>query len=115
MPEVVRGTKRPGFHGGLYLQSFLVRGWYAACRNFRQVSFCTTGTTYDLTPEGGTTMDHRSLLDTERRQLLNALRANAEDGRAILMDRRDTGFAGTADDVTDEEVIAAIQSIPCHY
>jgi hypothetical protein len=25
------------------------------------------------------------------------------------------GFAGMADDVTDEEVIIAIQSVPCHY
>ena len=35
--------------------------------------------------------------------------------QAILMDRRDTSFAGTADEVTDEEVIFAIRSVPCHY
>ena len=40
---------------------------------------------------------------------------NPESDRAILMDRRDTSFAGTADDVTDEEVIFAIKSVPCHY
>jgi hypothetical protein len=60
-------------------------------------------------------MDFRPLLDTERRQLLCALRGNAEDGRAILMDRRDTHFVGTTDEVTDEEVIAVIRSVPCHY
>jgi hypothetical protein len=60
-------------------------------------------------------MDFTPLSTTERTQLLAALRGNAEDGRAILTDRRDTRFAGTAEDVTDEEVIVAIQSIPCHY
>ena len=37
-------------------------------------------------------MDFRPLNDTERRQLINALRGNAESDRAILMDRRDTSF-----------------------
>lgn len=60
-------------------------------------------------------MDFRPLNDTERRQLITALRSNAEQDRAILMDRRTTAFAGTSDDVTDEEVIAAIKSVPCHY
>jgi hypothetical protein len=60
-------------------------------------------------------MDFRPLNDTQRRQLVNALRGNAEDDRVILMDRHDTSFAGTADEVTDEEVISAIKSVPCHY
>jgi hypothetical protein len=60
-------------------------------------------------------MDFRPLAETERRRLLSALRDNAEQDRAILMDRRDTSFVGTADDVTDEEVISSIQSVPCHY
>jgi len=60
-------------------------------------------------------MDFRPLNDTERRQLIGALRGNAESNRAILMDRRDTSFAGSSDDVTDEEVITAIKSVPCHY
>ena len=60
-------------------------------------------------------MDFRPLTDTERRQLITALRGNAEQNRAILMDRRDTSFAGTSEEVTDEEVIHAIQSVPCHY
>jgi hypothetical protein len=60
-------------------------------------------------------MDFRPLNDTERRQLIGALRGNAEGGTAILMDRRSTMFAGTTDEVTDEEVISAIKSVPCHY
>jgi len=60
-------------------------------------------------------MDFRPLNDTERRQLITALRGNAEHDRVILMDRRDTGFVGTTDEITDEEVITAIKSVPCHY
>jgi len=60
-------------------------------------------------------MDFRPLNDTERRQLIAALRGNAESDRAILTDRRDTSFAGTAEEVTDEEVIHSIRSVPCHY
>jgi hypothetical protein len=60
-------------------------------------------------------MDFRPLNDSERRQLVNALRGNAESDRVILMDRRDTSFAGTAEEVTDDEVISAIKSVPCHY
>ncbi len=62
-------------------------------------------------------MDFRPLAEAERRRLLSALRDNAEQDRAILMDRRDTSFIGETDDddVADEEVIACIQSVPCHY
>jgi hypothetical protein len=60
-------------------------------------------------------MDFRPLQHSERTQLLMALQGNADSGRAILMDRRDTSFVGTADEVTDEEVISAIKSVPCHY
>jgi hypothetical protein len=60
-------------------------------------------------------MDFRPLTDVERRQLISALRGNAENDRAILMDRRTTSFIGTTDEVTDEEVITAIKSVPCHY
>ena len=74
------------------------------------------GVALSLVPqEGELSMDFRPLNDTERRQLINALRGNAESDRAILMDRRDTSFAGTTDEVTDEEVIIAIKSVPCHY
>jgi hypothetical protein len=60
-------------------------------------------------------MDFRPLNDVERKQLLTALRSNVQDNRAILMDRRTTRFAGTVEDVTDDEVITAIKSVPCHY
>jgi hypothetical protein len=60
-------------------------------------------------------MDFRPLNDVERRQLISSLRGNAENNRAILMDRRDTSFVGSVDEVTDEEVINAIKSVPCHY
>jgi hypothetical protein len=60
-------------------------------------------------------MDFRPLNDSERRQLISALRGNAESDQAILTDRRDTSFAGTAEEVTDDEVISAIKSVPCHY
>jgi hypothetical protein len=60
-------------------------------------------------------MDFRPLNDTDRQKLIAALRGNAESNTAILMDRRDTSFAGVAEEVTDDEVISAIRSVPCHY
>lgn len=60
-------------------------------------------------------MDFRPLSDTERRQLISALRGNADNDTAILTDRRDTTFAGVSQEVTDDEVISAIKSVPCHY
>jgi hypothetical protein len=60
-------------------------------------------------------MDFRPLAEVERRRLIAALRRNADEESAILMDRRDTGFVGPADDVPDEEVISCIRSVPCHY
>lgn len=60
-------------------------------------------------------MDYRPLLQRERNELLAALRGNAEDGRTLLMDPRDTSFVGICDDITDDEVITAIRSVPCHY
>jgi hypothetical protein len=60
-------------------------------------------------------MDFRPLNSDERQKLIEALRGNAQDNLAILMDRRDTSFIGATDEVSDEEVISAIQSVPCHY
>ena len=60
-------------------------------------------------------MDFRPLDDTERHQLLEALRGNAQDNLTILMDKKTTAFVGTTSEVTDEEVISAIKSVPCHY
>ena len=60
-------------------------------------------------------MDFRPLAEVERRRLIAALRGNADQDQAILMDRRDTSFVDVADDVPDEEVISCIKSVPCHY
>jgi hypothetical protein len=60
-------------------------------------------------------MDFRNLNTTERERLINALRGNADSGRSILMDPQDTSFVGATEDVTDDEVIFAIRSVPCHY
>ncbi len=60
-------------------------------------------------------MDFRTINTQERQKLVDALRGNAEDNLAILMDRRDTSFIGSSEEVSDEEVISAIQSVPCHY
>lgn len=65
-------------------------------------------------------MDFRPLTTLERNELINALKENRspEDGGrglAILMDRRTTRFVGTSEEITDEEVITAIKSVPCHY
>ncbi len=60
-------------------------------------------------------MDFRALNDLERRQLLTALRGNADGNRVLLMDRADTSFAGTADEVPEDEVMTAVKSVPCHY
>ncbi len=60
-------------------------------------------------------MDFRPLAEAERRQLITALRGNADRGIALLLDRKDTGFAGTAEDLPDEQVLTAVKSIPSHY
>lgn len=59
-------------------------------------------------------MDFRPLDTEERTNLLLALRGNADNNLALLMDRN-TRFVGTAEEVSDEEVINAIKSVPCHY
>jgi hypothetical protein len=60
-------------------------------------------------------MDFRPLATEEREKLMSALRGNAENGKALLMNRKDTSFEGCADEVSDDEVIQAIRSVPCHY
>jgi hypothetical protein len=60
-------------------------------------------------------MDFRPLEPAERQKLIDALRGNAQSGQAILMNERDTSFAGASDEMTDDEVISAIKSVPCHY
>ena len=52
-------------------------------------------------------MDFRPLAEAERRQLLTALRGNADRGVALLLDRRDTSFTGTAEDLPALEKAAS--------
>jgi len=59
------------------------------------------------------TVNFVPLKDNEREALLKALRGNGDGDGAILMDRCNTSFLGAADEVTDEEVINCIKSVPC--
>ena len=63
------------------------------------------------------TPNFKPLSGCQREELLSALRGNVNWGHAVLTDRRDTSFAGTSVDgeVTDDEVICAIKSVPTHY
>lgn len=60
-------------------------------------------------------MDFRPVSAEEQKQLIAALRGNAEDNLAILMDRKDTSFTGVSAEIPAEEVISAIQAVPVHY
>ena len=56
----------------------------------------------------------------ERQKLITALRGNAEDGLALLMNPRDTSFAGAGpldaeEDEAKARTINAIRSVPSHY
>jgi hypothetical protein len=53
--------------------------------------------------------------DAERQKLIKALRDNAERGEPIMMNGRTTTFEPSADSGVEDEVIAAIRSVPCHY
>lgn len=56
-------------------------------------------------------MDFRPLAEKEKAELLEALRGNATGERVLRMGR-DTSFTA---EVTDDEVISAIKSVPVHY
>ena len=60
-------------------------------------------------------MDFRPLDTADRQKLIDALRGNAQSGHAILMNQSDTSFAGSSEEMSDDEVISAIKSVPCHY
>jgi len=40
---------------------------------------------------------------------------NQRASLGVAEDQRNTFFVGTGEDVTDEEVISTIKSVPCHY
>lgn len=60
-------------------------------------------------------MKHQSLAPEEVTQLKDALRRNAEDELAIVLDPADTTFVGTSFEVTDKDIICMIKSVACHY
>lgn len=60
-------------------------------------------------------MQFKPLPVEEQKRLRAALMGNVKNDTAILMDRKDTTFAGSADEVTDDEVITAIRQVPTHY
>lgn len=60
-------------------------------------------------------MENSCVVKSERQALVEALRANATENKALLMDSRTTRFVGTADELPDNEVIDAIRSVPTHY
>lgn len=60
-------------------------------------------------------MDFRPLAEAERRRLITALRGHSDRGTALLIDSKDTSFAGTAEEVPDEQVVVAVKSVPVHY
>lgn len=51
----------------------------------------------------------------EREKLLNALRGNSQNGTALLMNRKDTSFIDSSEEIDDQEVVSAIKSVPVHY
>jgi hypothetical protein len=59
-------------------------------------------------------MKFQPMSSEEAERLRISLVENAEKDRALVMNR-DTSFSRTTDDPHDEEVVAAIRSIPCHY
>jgi hypothetical protein len=59
-------------------------------------------------------MNFKPISVDERQKLLSALRGN-KDGLALLMNRKDTTFSGTSENISDEEVITTIRAVPCHY
>jgi hypothetical protein len=61
-------------------------------------------------------MDFRRLDNQEIKDLMQALRGNANDGGTILMDGRDTSFIGYSQIEPDDDAdVTAIKSIPVHY
>ena len=60
-------------------------------------------------------MNFKPVSVEEQKKLLKALRGNAEENLAILMDKKDTSFVGSTFEIDDDEVIQAICSVPCHY
>ena len=63
-------------------------------------------------------MEFKKLDTAEHTRLRTALLNNEQRGGALLMNH-ETSFVGETtdinDELTDEEVINAVKSVPCHY
>lgn len=60
-------------------------------------------------------MDFRPLNENERKNLYEALRNNAELGKPITVNPKDTSFLQGGAQNAEQDVINAIRSVPCHY
>ena len=60
-------------------------------------------------------MEFKKMDEGESQRLQKALRDNVEHGKPLRMDVLTTGWQPGEDEVSDEEVIASIKSVPCHY
>lgn len=62
-------------------------------------------------------IDFKPLDVATRNRLSDALKRNATNEIALLNSGKDTTFLGSEGDteVSDQEVICAIKSVPCHY
>ncbi len=60
-------------------------------------------------------MKFQSMNEAERQDLIKALRGNGQGGTVIKTDPFDTSFSGTDNEISDEEVISQIKSVPTHY
>ena len=60
--------------------------------------------------------DYVALSETKRNQLWSALRRHASGETVLLMNPKDTSFAGEADRVPEgTQAIVACSKVPCHY
>lgn len=60
-------------------------------------------------------VEFRKPTDEETSALAKALKRNAADGTPLHLDALTTGWIPGSDEIADDEVIAAIKSVPCHY
>jgi len=60
-------------------------------------------------------IEFKKLTPEESSRLAEALKRNAKDGAPLHSDPLTTGWIPGSDEVTEDEVITAIKSVPVHY
>jgi hypothetical protein len=60
-------------------------------------------------------VEFRKATEAETTALADALRGNALSGKPLHMDPLTTGWIPGSDEITEDEVISAIKSVPTHY